>query len=235
MISSGRSHDGRWLRQSRGTAPPHLRRRGGPSRQEQTRQQARKASSIRTVHRRPPIGPVSDVGGEATLAGDLDEGGHEPLVAVAVDRWRVAHNGRTHADAAKREGEESSGGPQAAGLARTWGLATKPSFSVATRPIDRPTIPPASTKGRSEPARAAPIASTARRSAAAAAGKLPPNASSCWNARWITPSDLGPPWPERRDRRRHPGGESRRPLAPFLPMRPSGPARPPRGPRRPAP
>ena len=42
-----------------------------------------------------------------------------------------------------------------------------------------PRMPDARTKGRSEPARAAPMASTARRSAAAAAGKLPPKAISC--------------------------------------------------------
>lgn len=33
------------------------------------------------------------------------------------------------------------------------------------------------------------MASTARRSAVAAAAKLPPKATSCWNARWITPSE----------------------------------------------
>ena len=33
------------------------------------------------------------------------------------------------------------------------------------------------------------MASTARRSAAAAAAKLPPKATSCWKARWITPSE----------------------------------------------
>ena len=33
------------------------------------------------------------------------------------------------------------------------------------------------------------MASTARRSAAPAAAKAPPNATSCWKARWITPSE----------------------------------------------
>jgi muconolactone delta-isomerase len=46
----------------------------------------------------------------------------------------------------------------------------------------------ARTKGRSELANAAPMASTTRRSAAAAAAKFPPKATSCWNARWMTPS-----------------------------------------------
>ena len=63
------------------------------------------------------------------------------------------------------------------------------SSSVATRPGASPSVPEAMTNGRSDPASASPKVSMARRSARAASWKPPEKAMSCWNARWITPSD----------------------------------------------
>jgi len=48
--------------------------------------QAGQAGGVGAVHSRPAVGAVTHVSGHAPLAGDADEGGHEPVVAGAVDR-----------------------------------------------------------------------------------------------------------------------------------------------------
>ena len=48
--------------------------------------EAGQAGGVGDVHSRPAVGAVTHVSGHAALAGDADQGGHEPVVAVPVDR-----------------------------------------------------------------------------------------------------------------------------------------------------
>ena len=61
--------------------------------------QAGQAGGVGAVHGRPAVGAVTHVAGHAALAGDADEGGHEAVVAVAVDRRGEAQHRRADADA----------------------------------------------------------------------------------------------------------------------------------------
>ena len=161
------------------------------SRRGLLQRQAEEARGIEPVHGGPAVGPVADVAGDALVAGDADQGRHEAVVSVAVNRRRKSHDGR--ADAAGSEGERhlriGQPGRRTAAQSAAAGSGPCPSRSVATRPGASPSVPEAMTNGRSEPASASPKVSTARRSASAAPWKSPEKAMSCLNARWITPSD----------------------------------------------
>ena len=74
--------------------------------------QAGQAGGVGAVHGRPAVGAVAHVSGHAPLAGDADEGGHEPVVAVAVDRRGEAQHRR--ADARARQGQRKQGGGRSA-------------------------------------------------------------------------------------------------------------------------
>ena len=52
--------------------------------------QAGQAGGVGTVHAGPAVGAVTHVAGDAALACDVDERGHEAVVAVAMDRRREA-------------------------------------------------------------------------------------------------------------------------------------------------
>ena len=62
------------------------------------------AGGVGAVHSRPAVGAVTHVAGHAPLAGDADEGGHEPVVAVAMDGRREAQHRRADADAPQATG-----------------------------------------------------------------------------------------------------------------------------------
>src|SRR5580704_16155959 len=150
--------------------------------------QAGQAGGVGTVHRRPPVRAVTHVSGDASLAMPTSVATNPLSPSPCTVGAKRKTDERTPMPLSDRV-SRAVAARRPAGLARTSGLATSPSSSVATRPAVRPIMPEARTKGRSESARAAPMASTARRSAAPAAAKLPPKATSCWKARWITPSE----------------------------------------------
>ena len=54
------------------------------SRRRLLQRQAEQARGVEAVHGGPAVGAVADVAGDALVAGDADQGGHEAVVAVAV-------------------------------------------------------------------------------------------------------------------------------------------------------
>ena len=154
--------------------------------------EAEQARGVEAVHGRPAVGPVADVAGDALVAGDADQGRDEAVVSVAVVGRRKSHDRR--ADAAGGEGRaRTRRSPTESADRRPMRPRPRRSRARPARspraPVRRPSVPEAMTNGRSEPASASPMVSTARRSASAAPWKSPENARSCLNARWITPSD----------------------------------------------
>ena len=150
------------------------------------------ARRIQPMHGGPAVAAVADVAGDALLAGDTDQGRDEAVVPVAVIRRGKPHDRRADALGGERE-RELGGFPPGLRTAAESGHGR-----VGTMPVllgrHVPRCEPEesrrrSTSGRSEPASASPNVSTARRSASAAPWKSPENASSCLNARWITPSE----------------------------------------------
>jgi hypothetical protein len=63
--------------------------------------EAEKARGIEPVRGGPAVGPVGDVGRDALLPGDSDQGGDEAVISVAVIGRRKSHDRR--ADAAGGE------------------------------------------------------------------------------------------------------------------------------------
>jgi hypothetical protein len=57
------------------------------------------------VHRRPPVGPVADVAGDAALAGDPDQGRDEAVVTLAVHGGREPQAHRPHATVGVGQGQ----------------------------------------------------------------------------------------------------------------------------------
>ena len=133
------------------------------------------------------------------------------MIPVAVTRRSKSHNRRTDAERSERQRDLLRGPCRARGPPAAAGSRPGASCSVPTRPGASTTVAEAMTSGRSEPVRASPSASTARRSASTAPWKSPERTMSALNARWITPSD-----------------------APAAPRRPPGSSRSPRCTRAPA-
>ena len=57
------------------------------------------------MHGRPAVGAVVDVAGDACVASDADDGGHEAVVALTVDGRRKPQDRRSHAAIGQRERE----------------------------------------------------------------------------------------------------------------------------------
>ena len=88
--------------------------------------QAGQARGVGAVHRGPPVRAVTHVSGDTSLAGDADERGHEPVVAVAMHRRREAQDRRADADAPQRQGEQGGGRPEPGGVGPNLGARDEP-------------------------------------------------------------------------------------------------------------
>ncbi len=64
--------------------------------------QKKQACGVKPVHRRPAVGPVVDVGGHALAAGDADQGRHEAVISVAVNRRSESHVRRANSPSGER-------------------------------------------------------------------------------------------------------------------------------------
>jgi hypothetical protein len=67
------------------------------------------AGGVGAVDGQPTVAPVTHVPGESPLARDVDEGGHEVVVAVAVEALGEAQQGRADAHAVQGQREQGGG------------------------------------------------------------------------------------------------------------------------------
>lgn len=84
----------------------------------------RAASDRRTAGQR--FVPSPHIAGHVSLAGDADEGGREPVVALAMNRRSETHDRRADADASQRQGEQGSGRPAPGGVGPDLGTRDEP-------------------------------------------------------------------------------------------------------------
>ncbi len=140
--------------------------------------QPSQAGRVGAMHRGPPVGALAHVSRHPSL-------GAMPT-SVATNPWSPSPctlGGRRNTDERTPIPlSESVSSVVARGAGRVGpDLITRhqPVVLGGNLPELSPSMPDASTKGRSESANAVPMASTARRSAAPAAAKLPPKATSC--------------------------------------------------------
>ena len=54
------------------------------------------AHGIEAVYRGPLVKAVADIGGDTFLSGDVDEAGHEAVIAIVMHRWRETYYPCTH-------------------------------------------------------------------------------------------------------------------------------------------
>ena len=149
------------------------------------------ARGVEAVHRRPAVGAVADVAGDALVAGDADQGRHEAVVAVAVTGRGTAarptsgrRGRRGRASAARwptgspdrRRGGRRRVGPEPVLLGR------HPSRCEPERPRGDEERPIGTRERLAEHLDGAAIG-------IGGALEVPEKAMSCLNARWITPSD----------------------------------------------
>ncbi len=64
--------------------------------------QKEQACGVKPVHRRPAVGPGADGGRHALAAGDADQGSHEAVISVAVNRRSESHVRRANSPSGER-------------------------------------------------------------------------------------------------------------------------------------
>src|SRR5882672_8002417 len=66
------------------------------SRRTVLERQPEEMGGIEPVHRRPSVAPLAQVGRDALLVRDANEGRYEAMIALTMDRQREAHHGHAH-------------------------------------------------------------------------------------------------------------------------------------------